>query len=60
MADNDFPIDINYAKIADWLVRLDFWVLGKRKQLTKKKFFFTATTTITTTTTTIIFEKKNQ
>ena len=21
MADNDFPIDINYAKIADWLVR---------------------------------------
>ena len=22
MADDDFPIDINYAKIADWLVRL--------------------------------------
>jgi hypothetical protein len=23
MADGDFPIDINYAKIAEWLVRPD-------------------------------------
>jgi hypothetical protein len=29
MADEDFPIDINYAKIADWLVRLLFFFQQK-------------------------------
>ena len=29
MADNDFPIDINYAKIADWIVRFCFSASGK-------------------------------